>query len=66
MDANEYACKVQPADKSLALLMNAAQWWVLAHGHQLRTAPPGAVGQDTPARAMVVDEADRRAVAHRG
>ena len=26
MDANEYACKVKPADKSLALLMNAAQW----------------------------------------
>ena len=33
MDANEYACKVKPADKSLALLMNAAQW---AGG---RTAP---------------------------
>ena len=26
MDANEYACKVKPADKSLALLLNAAQW----------------------------------------
>ena len=26
MDANEYACKVKPADKSLALLMNSAQW----------------------------------------
>jgi len=26
MDANEYACKVKPADKSLALLMNAAAW----------------------------------------
>ncbi|HEX5399051.1 MAG TPA: CHC2 zinc finger domain-containing protein [Verrucomicrobiae bacterium] len=26
MDANEYACKVKPADKSLALLMNAAHW----------------------------------------
>ena len=26
MDANEYAQKVKPADKSLALLMNAAQW----------------------------------------
>ena len=26
MDANEYACKVKPADKSLALLINAAQW----------------------------------------
>ena len=27
MDANEYACKVNPADKSLALLMNAANGW---------------------------------------
>jgi DNA primase len=26
MDANEYACKVKPADKSLALLMNSAAW----------------------------------------
>ena len=26
MDANEYACKVKPADKSLALLVNAATW----------------------------------------
>jgi DNA primase catalytic core len=26
MDANEYACKVKPAAKSLALLLNAAQW----------------------------------------
>jgi len=26
MDANEYACKVKPADKSLALLLNAAAW----------------------------------------
>ena len=34
MDANEYACKVKPADKSLALLMNAAQWAGGAHGHR--------------------------------
>ena len=26
MDANEYACKVKPPDKSLALLLNSAQW----------------------------------------
>jgi len=26
MDANEYACKVTPADKSLAVLLNAAKW----------------------------------------
>ena len=26
IDANEYACKVKPADKSLALLLNSAAW----------------------------------------
>ena len=26
MDANEYACNVKPADKSLALLLNSAAW----------------------------------------
>ena len=26
MDANDYACKVKPADKSLALLLNSAVW----------------------------------------
>jgi DNA primase len=26
MDANEYACKLKPADKSLALLLNSAAW----------------------------------------
>ena len=26
MDANEYACKVTPAEKSLRLLVNAAEW----------------------------------------
>jgi len=26
MDANEYACKVKPADKSLQVLLNAAEW----------------------------------------
>ena len=36
MDANEYACKVKPADKSLALLMNAAQW----AGARPRAPPP--------------------------
>ena len=34
MDANEYACKVKPADKSLALLVNAATWIGQAQGHQ--------------------------------
>jgi DNA primase len=26
MDANEYACKVKPADKSLALILNSSMW----------------------------------------
>jgi DNA primase catalytic core len=54
MDANEYACKVKPADKSLALLMNAAQW----SGAGARPpASPGAVGAGPACHvAMVVDE----------
>ena len=49
MDANEYACKVKPADKSLALLMNAAQW---------ADARPPAAPPPEPRKhvAMVVDE----------
>ena len=38
MDANEYAQKVQPADKSLALLLNAAQW--LGQTQSGRTGEP--------------------------
>ena len=38
MDANEYACKVKPADKSLALLMNAATWQ--GTGARPPAAPP--------------------------
>ncbi len=48
MDANEYACKVKPADKSLALLLNAAHW--LGTG-----APPGRRDADpvhTPAPSL--------------
>ena len=44
MDANEYACKVKPADKSLALLMNAATGQARAHGHRgsaARRSEPG-------------------------
>ena len=49
MDANEYACKVKPADKSLALLMNAAQW--------ADARPPAAPPPEPPKHvAMVVDE----------
>ena len=41
MDANEYACKVKPADKSLALLMNAAQWAGNAEpSHPVAPEPP--------------------------
>ena len=38
MDANEYACKVKPADKSLALLMNSAAW--LGTGARPPASPP--------------------------
>jgi len=37
MDANEYAGKVTPANKSLALLLNAAVW--LGAGARPATAP---------------------------
>ena len=33
MDANEYALKVTPANKSLGVLLNAAQW--LGKGHEV-------------------------------
>jgi len=54
MDANEYAQKVQPADKSLALLLNSAQW--LGAG-QAKPAP-NAASPPEPRKhvAMVVDE----------
>jgi DNA primase catalytic core len=51
MDANEYACKVKPADKSLALLLNAAQWL----GKGARPAP-AAPPPPLPPVAMVMDE----------
>ena len=34
MDANEYALKVTPANKSLGVLLNAAQWLGKGHGNQ--------------------------------
>ncbi len=58
MDANEYAQKVQPADKSLALLLNSAQW--LGAGArppvqaQAAASPPPA--EPLKHVAMVVDE----------
>jgi DNA primase catalytic core len=50
MDANEYACKVKPADKSLALLLNSAQW--LGAGARPPAPPP----EPLKHVAMVVDE----------
>jgi DNA primase catalytic core len=51
MDANEYACKVKPAVKSLALLLNAAQW--LGTGPR---PPPAAPPPPLPPVPMVMDE----------
>jgi DNA primase len=42
MDANEYALKVQPADKSLGLLIRKAQW--MAGPQPANEAPSGARG----------------------
>jgi len=61
MDANEYACKVKPAGKSLALLLNSAQWMGEPKAKPAASppAPPGAVGAGTACLkhvAMVVDE----------
>jgi DNA primase len=50
MDANEYACKVKPADKSLALLVNAATW--IGAGARPPAPPP----EPRKHVAMVVDE----------
>jgi len=55
MDANEYARKVKPADKSLALLVNAATWIGGACARPPIARPPA----PPPPRkhvAMVVDE----------
>jgi DNA primase len=57
MDANEYAQKVQPADKSLALLLNSAQW-LGAGARPAVQAKPAAAPPPEPLKhvAMVVDE----------
>jgi len=57
MDANEYACKVKPAAKSLALLMNSAHW----AGEKAEPSPKAATPPTPPPEppkhvAMVVDE----------
>ncbi|MBP8266038.1 MAG: toprim domain-containing protein [Zoogloea sp.] len=70
MDANEYACKVQPADKALALLINGAAWCGQSKGGAARggpgASPPPPPGEPGPAEAglagprkhvaMVVDD----------
>ena len=63
MDANEYARKVTPADKSLRLLINAAEWMGSAAVPGSTAAPavaasaPRAAASDPPKHvAMVVDE----------
>ena len=48
MDANEYACKVKPADKSLALLMNSAAW-LGAGARPPAPPPPPTVEKNAPA-----------------
>ena len=45
MDANEYAQKVQPADKSLALLLNSSAWL----GQSAVPQPPATVPNAAPA-----------------
>jgi DNA primase catalytic core len=51
MDANEYACKVKPADKSLALLLNSSAW--LGAGARPPAPPPPEPRKHV---AMVIDE----------
>ena len=51
MDANEYAQKVTPANKSLALLLNSAQW--LGTGARPPASPPlPTVETNTPAPSL--------------
>ncbi len=51
MDANEYAQKVQPADKSLALLLNSAAW-LGAGTRPPAPPPPPTVETLTPAPSL--------------
>jgi len=43
MDANEYACKVQPAAKSLGVLLNKAEWLGKGKRPELRIEPAPAI-----------------------
>jgi len=50
MDANEYACKVKPPDKSLALLLNSAAW--LGGGARPAAASEGGSATGHPANGV--------------
>jgi DNA primase len=58
MDANEYARKVKPADKSLALLVNSSIWLGKGAGARPPVPSPHAASPPEPRKhvAMVVDE----------
>ena len=55
MDANDYACKVTPAAKSLALLVNGAVWLGEPKA-QPAASPPASPAEPLKHVAMVVDE----------
>lgn len=56
MDANEYAQKVKPPDKSLALLLNSAAWLGGAGARPPIARPPAPPPEPRKHVAMVVDE----------
>jgi DNA primase len=49
MDANEYGCKVKPADRSLSVLLNKAEW--LGNGKRAAVSAGSAVDIATPQAA---------------
>jgi DNA primase len=52
-DANEYALKVRPADKSLAVLLNAAQWMGKVSSH---VAPAPSPSSLVAAKSLVAEK----------
>ena len=59
MDANSYACKVQPADRSLGLLLNSAAWLGKGQrtGEASESVPPLAAPATPPAAKREIDSA---------
>ena len=55
-DANAYAMKVQPADKSLGVALRGAQWMGAAQG-RANAASAGAAKGSKPSVAIVVQDA---------